>query len=115
MPPPAATTVSKPAAQARPRPTKAHDGADSRSADDAVAPAATAAPTAQGLLQLAVSPWGLVEIDGKPAGTTPPLSRLNLPEGEHTVVIRNEDFPAHSVTIKVAPDQPVTIRHRFGS
>ena len=33
---------------------------------------------AEGVVQLAVSPWGQVEVDGKPMGTSPPLTRLTL-------------------------------------
>ena len=71
-------------------------------------------PAATGALQLAISPWGQVEIDGAPAGTTPPLTRLSLPEGTHTVTVRNEDFPAYTTTVQVSADKPVTVRHRFG-
>jgi serine/threonine-protein kinase len=78
------------------------------------APAA-AAPPAPGVLQLAISPWGEVEIDGAPAGTTPPLSRLDLPAGRHTVVVRNTDFPPYRATVEVSADQPAVVRHRFGS
>jgi serine/threonine-protein kinase len=66
-------------------------------------------------VQLAISPWGQIEIDGRPAGTTPPLARLTLPEGMHTITVRNEDFAPHTVTVQVSADKPVTVRHRFGS
>jgi len=68
-----------------------------------------------GALLLAVSPWGEVEIDGRPAGTTPPLTRLALPSGTHTVTLRNADFPPHTVQVHVGADKSVTLRHRFGS
>ncbi len=83
-----------------------------REARSAAAPAA--APPALGLLQLAISPWGQVEVNGQPAGTTPPLTRLQLPEGTHSVTVRNEDFPPYSATVQVSADKPVTVRHRFG-
>ena len=66
-------------------------------------------------MQLAISPWGEVEVDGNPAGTTPPLARLTLPEGAHTITVRNDDAPPHTVTVQVSADKPVTVRHRFGS
>ena len=72
-----------------------------------------AAPLATGSVQLAISPWGQVEVDGTPAGTTPPLARLTLSEGAHTVTVRNEDFPPFTATVQVAADKPVTVRHRF--
>jgi serine/threonine-protein kinase len=74
---------------------------------------APAAPVATGTLQLAISPWGEVEIDGTPAGTAPPLTRLNLPEGQHTVTVRNADFPPYTTRVQVSADKPATVRHRF--
>ena len=78
------------------------------------APKPVAAP-ATGMVQLAVSPWGQIEIDGKSAGVTPPLSQLTLSVGEHVITVRNEDFTPHTVTVRVSADKPVTVRHRFGS
>jgi serine/threonine-protein kinase len=86
-------------------------GKDRRPA--AAAPVAPAPAT--GTVQIAVSPWGHVEIDGVAAGTTPPLTRLTLPAGTHTITVRNEDFPPYTTTLEVTADQPVTLRHRFGS
>ncbi len=89
---------------------------DRRAAREAAAaPAVVAAPAAQGVVQLAISPWGQIEVDGVAAGTTPPLSRLTLPAGKHRVVVRNDDFPPFTVTVTVDEDKPVTLRHRFGS
>jgi eukaryotic-like serine/threonine-protein kinase len=78
--------------------------------------AATATPTApaQGTLQLAISPWGQVEVNGAPAGTTPPMTRLTLSEGQHTITVRNADFAPYTTTVQVQADRPVTVRHRFG-
>lgn len=74
-----------------------------------------AAPAATGTVQLAVAPWGQIEVDGKNAGVTPPLAQLKLPVGEHTIVVRNADFAPLTMTVRVEADQPVTVRHRFGS
>jgi eukaryotic-like serine/threonine-protein kinase len=76
---------------------------------------APAAEVATGIVQIAVSPWGEVEVDGRPAGTTPPLSRLTLPEGTHTITLRNADFPPLTTTVHVQADKPAVVRHRFGS
>ncbi|MDP1901078.1 MAG: serine/threonine-protein kinase [Rubrivivax sp.] len=72
-----------------------------------------AAAVVNGSVQLAISPWGLVEVDGAPAGTAPPLARLTLSEGTHTVTVRNADFPPFTTTVQVSADKPVTVRHRF--
>jgi len=69
---------------------------------------------AEGVVQLAVSPWGQVEVDGKPMGTSPPLTRLTLASGNHTITVRNTDFPAYTTTVTVDGESPVTLRHRFG-
>ena len=95
----------RPAAQPRAKP-----------AAGAARPAAAlraAAPGATGTLQLAISPWGQVEVNGSPAGTTPPLTRLTLPEGSHTITVRNADFPPYTTTVQVTADKPLTLRHRF--
>jgi serine/threonine-protein kinase len=73
-----------------------------------------AAP-ATGVVQLAVAPWGQIEVDGKGAGLTPPLAQLTLSVGEHVITVRNTDFAPHTVTVRVSSDQPVVVRHRFGS
>jgi hypothetical protein len=69
---------------------------------------------AEGVVQLAVSPWGQVEVDGKPMGISPPLTRLTLTSGNHTITVRNTDFPAYTATVTVDGESPVTLRHRFG-
>jgi len=74
---------------------------------------APAAPPARGLVRIAISPWGEVEVDGRSAGTSPPLTELSLPEGRHQIVIRNTDLPAHTAIVTVTADQPVTLKHKF--
>jgi serine/threonine-protein kinase len=83
------------------------------STSGAEAPAVAAAP-ALGVVQLAVIPWGQVEVDGQPMGTSPPLTRLTLTAGNHTVTVRNADFPSYSTTLRVDGENPVLLRHRFG-
>jgi len=81
------------------------------------APARPAKPAAAatGVVQLAVAPWGQIEVDGKGAGVTPPLAQLTLSVGDHVITIRNSDFAPRTVTVRVLADQPVVVRHRFGS
>jgi serine/threonine-protein kinase len=105
--PAAAAPAARPPAPApaKPRPTPAKTQA----------PASAARPApATGTVQLAISPWGRVEVNGSPAGTAPPLTRLTLPEGTHTITVHNEDFPPFVTTVQVNADKPATLRHRFG-
>ncbi len=112
---PASPTLARPQQQqalAPPaHPRAGRIGAETRSAAPATPPAAPST----GTLQMAISPWGQIEVNGSPAGTTPPLTRLTLAEGTHTITVRNSDFAPYTTTVQVLPDRPVVIRHRFGS
>jgi serine/threonine-protein kinase len=117
----AAPVAADPARRARGRAAAAPDPA-SHEAPAATPPvvsspaiaAAVAAP-ATGSVQFAVSPWAEIEVDGRPGGITPPLARLSLPEGLHTITLRNADFAPHTVQLRVTADKAVILRHRFGS
>jgi eukaryotic-like serine/threonine-protein kinase len=116
-PPPVAAAEPTPvvvAAKPKTEPARVKPAA-AREVRPAVPAAVEPAPPTQGTVQLAVTPWGQVEVNGRPAGTTPPLSRLTLPTGTHQIVVRNDDFPPFTALINVTEDKPVTLRHRFGS
>ena len=71
-------------------------------------------PAPRGILRLAVTPWGQIDIDGMAAGTTPPLTKLDLPVGPHRITVRNGDNPPFATTLQVDADKPAVVRHRFG-
>ena len=71
------------------------------------------APVPTGTVKLAITPWGKVFVGRKAMGVTPPLTQLTLPQGRHTIVIRNDDFPAYQQTIEVKAGQAVTVSHAF--
>jgi len=75
--------------------------------------ASSAALTAQGVVALAVAPWGTVYVDGEARGTTPPLTQLTLPAGRHLIEIRNGDRAPYVAQVEITPDRPQQIRHRF--
>jgi serine/threonine-protein kinase len=111
-----APAASPPAAAQRPAPARPrpNNSAAAKDRNAQATPAPTPAPPVTGSVQLAISPWGQVEVNGQPAGTAPPLTRLTLNEGTHSITVRNEDFPPHTVTVQVQADKPVVVRHRFG-
>lgn len=78
-----------------------------------VAEQAPAAPLPPGVVQLAISPWGQIEVDGKFVGLAPPMNHVSLPGGSHTITIRNGDFPPLVRQVEVSADHPVVIKHRF--
>lgn len=69
---------------------------------------------AVGVVRLAISPWGQVEVNGRPVGVSPPLTQLELQRGPHTITVRNGDFAPHATAIEVQPDRVAQVRHRFG-
>jgi serine/threonine-protein kinase len=77
-------------------------------------PAAATAAAGSGVLQLAISPWAEVEVDGKVQGLTPPLNQLSLPAGRHTVTLRNSGYAAHATAVDIEANESVLVKHRFG-
>ena len=74
------------------------------------APGATGRP---GRLELAVTPWGEVVIDGKSRGVSPPLRLLEISSGSHTIEIRNSTFSSHVEKINLKAGEAKRIQHRF--
>jgi serine/threonine-protein kinase len=110
--PPVASVAEAP----HPAPSPALSASRERKPREARKPVAAAVPpAATGKLHLAISPWGEVEVDGRAAGSTPPLNHLTLPEGTHSVTIRNADFPPLQATVKIVAGEPAVLKHRFGS
>jgi serine/threonine-protein kinase len=106
---PAVAPTVKAAPKETPKERRAREAREARSANTP----APAAPAARGVVRIAISPWGEVEVDGKLVGTSPPLTELSLPEGRHQIVIRNTDLPPHNAVVNVTADQPVTLKHKF--
>ena len=124
----AATTVKTAAvAPATPAPTappresakdkKAREGREreARENDARVAAAARLVAPATGTVRIAISPWGLVEVDGTASGAAPPITELTLAEGRHQIVVRNGDYAPHTVSVNVTAGQTISVRHKFGS
>jgi serine/threonine-protein kinase len=87
---------------------------EAREADARAASNRLVAP-ATGTVRIAISPWGLVEVDGTSSGAAPPITELTLAEGRHQIVVRNGDYPAYTTQVNVTAGQTVTLRHKFGS
>lgn len=81
----------------------------------AIAAATTAAASAPttGRVRLAVFPWGEIEVDGKKMGISPPLTSLSLEPGDHTIVLRNTDFAARTIRMKIEAGKTDKVSHKF--
>ncbi len=107
-----AASVAAPVAAPPVEPVASAAPAAGGAVEPASAPVAPAV-AASGVLQIAVSPWAEIEVDGNPRGITPPLNRLTLPTGSHTITLRNSAFAPYTTTVVVEADAPVVLRHRF--
>jgi len=72
-----------------------------------------AAAQKSGRLELAITPWGEVLVDGKSRGVSPPVRKLEISAGTHTIEIRNTTFPAYKERVEVKAGEATRIRHRF--
>lgn len=75
--------------------------------------ASTAVPVRDGVVHLAVAPWGEVYVDGAARGVSPPLTQLTLPPGPHTVEVRNGSAPPFVVRIELRSGETISLQHRF--
>jgi serine/threonine-protein kinase len=122
---PPATTVkatAPPLAPATPpresaKDKKAREGREreARESEARVAAAGRLVAPATGTVKIAISPWGLVEVDGASSGAAPPITELTLAEGRHQIVIRNGDYAPYTTSVNVTAGQTISVRHKFGS
>ena len=112
VPTPAATTapVRESAKERRAREARERDA---KARDAKLAIAVVAPPT--GTVKIAISPWGLVEVDGSASGAAPPLTELTLAEGKHQIVVRNGDYAPYTASVNVVAGQVTALRYKFGS
>ena len=76
-------------------------------------PAPPAAPPRDGVVTLAVSPWGEISVDGAARGVSPPLTQLSLPPGLHTIEIRNGAAAPLIARVEVRSGETLALQHRF--
>jgi hypothetical protein len=98
-----------PAESAEPQPAEARPAPAARRAP----PAPAAPPPTDGLVTLAIAPWGEVLVDGEPRGVSPPLTTLRLAPGSYAIEVRNGDAPPLKANIRLQAGETLTLRHRF--
>jgi hypothetical protein len=67
------------------------------------------------VIQLQIQPWGEVFVDGQPKGTAPPLVRLWIAPGAHTIEVRNGRFKPLKMQVDLKPGEELQIAHTFAS
>jgi len=63
--------------------------------------------------KLLIKPWGTVYVNGIDRGVSPPVKRLTLGQGQHTIRIVNPNFPEHVMTVTAGDAENATIEHDF--
>jgi len=69
----------------------------------------------KGAVNIRVRPWGLVAVDGRPMGASPPLQRIWLPVGKHTVLLTHPRGTNFATEIMVAESGVVEVVHDFAA
>lgn len=128
---PAAATANAAEAPALPAPAAADPAVlaatDPAALDHATPPAAGALPAAPGQAaepgavpaaagasyKLMIKPWAMVQVDGVDHGASPPLKRLTLAPGQHTIRIVNPNFPEHTVIVNAVKGATAVIEMDF--
>jgi serine/threonine-protein kinase len=77
------------------------------------APEPEPALPAPAAVQLAISPWGEIFLDGAKIGVSPPLKELQTTAGRHRIEIRNGDAPPHVAEIDLAGHETKRIKYKF--
>lgn len=63
--------------------------------------------------KLLIRPWGTVYVNGVDRGVSPPVKRLTLGPGEHTIRIVNPNFAEHVMTVTAGGAESAVIEHDF--
>jgi hypothetical protein len=65
------------------------------------------------VIVLDIKPSGELFVDGEAKGSTPPLVRLSLPPGPHSIEVRSGRSRPLQVQLKLQPGEEVQLKHAF--
>ena len=78
-----------------------------------VAKAAALKSADQGTLRLRIDPWGLVFVNGRSIGLSPPLKEYKLAPGKYKIQVKNTTFAPFETSIEIRAKDEVGIKHKF--
>ena len=70
-------------------------------------------PVRPAIIELNIAPRGDVIVDGIWQGTSPPLTRLEVQPGAHSIEVRNRPSPPLSLEVSLGSGEALTITHTF--
>lgn len=63
--------------------------------------------------RLSIRPWGTVYVDGQEQGVSPPMKKMVIAAGKHTIRIVNPSFPDYVIDVNLSKGKMGTIEHQF--
>ena len=63
------------------------------------------------IIELDIRPQGEVYLDGELKGMAPPLARLSIPAGPHTIELRNGRFKPVTMEVQLQPGEELQLKH----
>jgi hypothetical protein len=70
-------------------------------------------PVRPAAIQLQITPRGDVFVDGVWQGASPPLNRIEVDPGPHTIEVRNKPSPPLRLEVSLGAGESMTITHTF--
>jgi len=74
-----------------------------------------AAASRPAMIQLQIQPAGEVFVDGQPKGTSPPLVRLWVAPGPHSIEVRHPRFKPLKMDVQLQPGEELQVVHTFSN
>ena len=65
------------------------------------------------IIVIDIKPTGEVYVDGELKGTAPPLARLAIPAGPHTIELRSGRFKPVTMDVTLQPGEELDLKHTF--
>lgn len=81
---------------------------------DTSKPKSSSKATGSATINIIVTPWGEIYLDGNKQGVSPPMDDLRVSAGKHIIEIRNTTFPPYTLSIDVKDGEKLKIKHKFG-
>jgi non-specific serine/threonine protein kinase len=66
-----------------------------------------------GRVNLRITPWGEVYVNGNFRGNSPPIKSISLPPGKFTIEVRNPGGPTQRIKVQVASGKQTTLMMQF--
>ena len=67
------------------------------------------------VIQLDIKPWGEVHVDGQLKGVAPPLNRLWIKPGPHTIEVKHPRYKALVLQVDLQPGEELEVKHSFAA